>query len=97
MGFTHIITYGRVSGTEKISDIVQYNVATVINKLKQYTMKEGRYLLIHKDKKVKRFAYISNALRYARMYCSDLFEFCVIVDTKKDEVICEWNYFVESL
>ena len=55
-------------------------------------MEKGRYLLIHKDRYVYRFRWLSEAKRYAICNCRGSYEFYVIVDTEKDEVVDSWSY-----
>lgn len=55
-------------------------------------MEKERYMLIHNDSTIYRFKYHSEALRYATMHCRDSYEFYIIVDTEKDEVVNRWPY-----
>lgn len=55
-------------------------------------MEKGRYMLIHMDKYVYRFKWRSQAFRYAGINCRGAFEYYIIVDTEKDEVIGRWYY-----
>lgn len=64
----------------------------VINPLNQYTMKTRRYILIYMDRYVYRFAWLELARRYAKKHCRGSYEFYVIVDTEKDEVVDKWSY-----
>ena len=49
-------------------------------------------MLIHKGKFVYRFKYLSEAVRYAICHCRGSYEFYVIVDTERDEVVNSWSY-----
>lgn len=55
-------------------------------------MEKGEYLLIHKDKYVYRFKRRIDAQRYAICNCRGSYEFYVIVDLEKNEVISRWSY-----
>lgn len=55
-------------------------------------MKKGRYILIHKNKYVYRFKWLTTARRYAIKNCRGSYEFYVIIDLQKDEVVDSWNY-----
>lgn len=64
----------------------------VINPLNQYTMKKDRYMLIHMDRKVRRFKNQEEAECYALCHCRGNYEFYIIVDTQEDEVVYRWSY-----
>lgn len=55
-------------------------------------MEQGRYMLIHMDKYVYRFKCRTQAYDYAGKHCSGAYEYYVIVDTEKNEVISKWYY-----
>lgn len=55
-------------------------------------MKKGRYILVHLDKKIYRFNWLKQAKCYAISNCHGTGDFYIIVDTKKDEVVCKWYY-----
>lgn len=63
----------------------------IINK-----MEKGKYLLIHKDKYVYRFECLSEAQSYAINHCQGDFEYYIIVDLEKNEVVGSW-YYVNDL
>lgn len=58
----------------------------------QITMEKGKYMLIHMDKNVHRFKWLSEAQRYAICHCRGSYEYYVIVDTEKDKVVDKWSY-----
>lgn len=64
----------------------------LFKKLNQCTMEKGRFLLIHMDKYVYRFKWLTEAQRYAVSHCRGSYEFYIIVDTEKDEVVNSWSY-----
>ena len=64
----------------------------VINPLNQYTMQTKRYMLIHMDKNVHHFKWLSEAKRYAIINCRGSYEYYVIIDTRKNEVVDKWSY-----
>lgn len=49
-------------------------------------------MLIYMDKIVHRFATLQLAQDYAKLHCRGTYEFYVIVDTEKDEVVDKWSY-----
>lgn len=55
-------------------------------------MKKDRFMLIHMDKNVHRFKWLSEAMRYAIINCRGNYEFYIIVDTQNDEVVYKWSY-----
>lgn len=55
-------------------------------------MEKERYMLIHMDKHVHRFKWLTEAQHYAKINCRGDYEFYIIVDTEKDEVVGKWNY-----
>lgn len=55
-------------------------------------MEKGRFLLIYMDRNVYRFKYLTQAKRYAICNCRDPYNYYVIVDLEKDEVILKWIY-----
>ena len=55
-------------------------------------MEKGKFMLIHMDKYVYRFKYLSEAQRYAICKCRGNYEFYVIVNLEKDEVVVAWSY-----
>lgn len=64
----------------------------VINPLNQYTMEKDRYMLIHLDRDIYRFKSQMLAESYGERRCRGPYEYYVIVDTEKDEVVYRWNY-----
>lgn len=64
----------------------------VINPLNQYTMEKNRYMLIHMDRKIRRFESIEAAKGYALCHCRGNYEFYIIVDTLENEVVYRWSY-----
>lgn len=50
-------------------------------------MEKGKYMLIYKDETVYRFKNLKKAQRYARCLCHHNYEFYIIIDTEKDEVL----------
>lgn len=49
-------------------------------------------MLIHKDSDVHRFKWLLQARHYARKHCRGNYEYYVIIDTRKDEVVEQWSY-----
>ena len=49
-------------------------------------------MLIHMDKNVHRFKWLSQAKRYARINCRGSYGFYVIIDTRKNEIVEKWSY-----
>lgn len=68
------------------------NTNEVINPINKHTMEKERYMLIHMDKHVHRFKWLTEAQHYAKINCRGDYEFYIIVDTEKDEVVGKWNY-----
>lgn len=54
-------------------------------------MKEERFILIHLDKYVYKFSYLSQAKRYAIINCRGPFDFYIIVDLEKCEIVLKWR------
>ena len=55
-------------------------------------MEKERYMLIHVDKYVYRFKWLTQAQRYALIHCRDSFGYYIIVDTVEDKVVYKWMY-----
>ena len=53
-------------------------------------MEEGRYMLIHNDKEVRRFQFYTDAHIYAFANCHGAYDFYVIVDLEEGKVVEEW-------
>lgn len=49
-------------------------------------------MLIHNDKHIYRFRYLKRAKLYAVDNCRGNYEFYIVIDTEKDEVVCKWCY-----
>lgn len=49
-------------------------------------------MLIYMDKYVYRFNWLVTARNYAKMRCRGTYEFYVIVDVEKNEVVEKWSY-----
>lgn len=64
----------------------------VINPLNQYIMEKERYMLIHMDKNIYRFKWLSQAKYEARKRFRLDYEYYIIVDTWEDKVIYKWSY-----
>lgn len=55
-------------------------------------MKKDRYMLIHMDEEIRRFADVEQAKSFAQCHCRGSYEFYVIVDTEDDRVVNKWSY-----
>lgn len=49
-------------------------------------------MLIHMDRKIRRFDNQEQAESYALCHCRGSYEFYIIVNTEEDEVVYRWSY-----
>lgn len=55
-------------------------------------MEKERYMVIHNGRTIHRFKCLAEALYYATIHSHGNYEFCIVVDTEKDEVVNKWSY-----
>lgn len=55
-------------------------------------MEKNRFMLIYKDTYVYLFDSYKQARDYAGIHCRGKYEFYIIVDKVKNEVIYKWSY-----
>lgn len=55
-------------------------------------MERGRFILIHNNKDIYRFNWLTQAQRFAIAHCRRAYEFYAIIDTQEDKVVSRWCY-----
>lgn len=55
-------------------------------------MEKERFMLIHNNKNVYPFKWLTQAQRYAITHCRNANDFYVIIDTQEDKVVSKWCY-----
>lgn len=55
-------------------------------------METDRYMLISNNKNIRRYRFLTNAIKYAKNNCRGANEFYIIVDTAENYVVTRWGY-----